>query len=63
MAALCTWCGTDHKTGVEGFCSKTCRRDFRTACQLWGKGAETVSIWQLQICLGRSARRDPATAR
>ncbi len=63
MAARCTWCGIDHKTGAEGFCSKTCRRDFGTACQLWGEGAETVPIWQLRICLARRAQRDPAKAR
>ncbi len=63
MAALCTWCGTNHETGAEGFCSESCRRDFQTACQLWGEGAETVEIWQLRICLARCVQRDPATAR
>ena len=63
MAGLCTWCGTDQETGAEGFCSKSCRRDFQTACQLWGEGAETVPIWQLRIDFDRRAPRDPATAR
>ncbi len=63
MAARCIWCGTDHETGLEGFCSEVCRRDFRTACQLWGEGAEAVPIWQLRINLARHAPRDPVTAR
>ncbi len=63
MAALCTWCGTNHETGAGGFCSEDCRHDFQTACQLWGEGAETVEIWQLRVCLARCAQRDPASAR
>ncbi len=63
MATLCTWCGTNRECGAEGFCSEDCRRDFKTACQLWGEGAETVPIWQLRICLARSGQRDAATAR
>ena len=37
-----------------------CRRDFHSACQLWGEGAYgvgNVSIWQLHTCLAQRARR------
>ena len=57
MAALCTWCGTEHEAGAGGFCSDDCRRDFHTACQLWGEGAYgagQVTVWQLRIFTTRS---------
>ncbi len=68
----CLWCGTEFEpqgTGrsVKKFCSKSCRRDFHTACRIWGEeqyGAGEVTIFQLRICLGRRARRaqhDPAS--
>ena len=71
MSRLCTWCGTEFEpqgTGrsVKKFCSKLCRRDFHTACRVWGEeehGCGEVSIFQLRTCLGRRARRtrrDPA---
>ncbi len=61
----CLWCGTEFEpqgTGrsVKKFCSKSCRRDFHTACRIWGEeqyGAGEVTIFQLRICLNRRARR------
>ena len=72
MSRLCTWCGTEFElqgTGcsVKKFCSDNCRRDFHTACRIWGEeqyGCGEVSIWQLHTCLGRRAcrvRRYPAS--
>ncbi len=72
MSVLCTWCGTEFETqgtgrGVKKFCSESCRRDFHTACRIWGEeqyGCGEVSIWQLHTCLGRHAhrtQRDPAS--
>ena len=69
---MCTWCGTEFEpqgTGrsVKKFCSESCRRDFHTACRIWGEeeyGCGEVSIFQLRTCLGRRARRtqrDPAS--
>ena len=74
MSQLCTWCGTEFEpqgTGrsVKKFCSESCRRDFHTACRIWGEeeyGCGEVSIFQLRTCLGRRARRtqrDPAPER
>ncbi len=71
MSILCTWCGTEFEpqgTGrsVKKFCSQSCRRDFHTACRIWGEeqyGCGELSIFQLRTCLGRRARRaqrDPA---
>ena len=65
MSQLCTWCGTEFEpqgTGrsVKKFCSESCRRDFHTACRIWGEeeyGCGEVSIFQLRTCLGRRARR------
>ncbi len=60
MDKLCTWCGTEHEAGVEGFCSEDCRRNFHSACQLWGEaayGAGEASIWQLQELQGRLERQ------
>ena len=65
MSALCTWCGTEFEpqgTGrsVKKFCSESCRRDFHTACRIWGEeafGTGAVSVFQLRTCLGRRARR------
>lgn len=57
MMGPCTWCGVET---AEKFCSEACRRDFDSACQLWGEGAYgagEVSIWQLHTCLRRRARR------
>ncbi len=61
--SLCTWCGANRECGAEGFCSGACRRDFQTACQLWGEGAETVPIWQLGIDFDRRGSRNPSKAR
>ena len=72
MSQLCTWCGTEFEpqgTGrsVKKFCSESCRRDFHTACRIWGEeqyGCGEVSIFQLRTCLGRRTRRaqrDPAS--
>ncbi len=72
--SLCTWCGTEFEprgTGrsVKKFCSESCRRDFHTACRIWGEeqyGCGELSIFQLRTCLGRRARRtqrDPASER
>ncbi len=58
MVAVCRWCGAGT---TEKFCSEDCRRDFHSACQLWGEGAYgagNVSIWQLRTCLAQRARRD-----
>ena len=58
---LCTWCGVET---AEKFCSEACCQNFSTACQTWGEeqyGCGVVSIWQLHTCLGRRARRDPAS--
>ena len=65
MSRLCTWCGTEFEpqgTGrsVKKFCSESCRRDFHTACRIWGEeqyGCGEVSIFQLRTTLGRRARR------
>ncbi len=65
MNRLCTWCGTDFATrgtgrSVKKFCSESCRRDFHTACRIWGEeqyGCGELSIFQLRTCLGRRARR------
>jgi len=64
-AAKCLWCGTEFEpqgTGrsVKKFCSESCRRDFHTACRIWGEeafGAGEVTVFQLRTCLGRRARR------
>ena len=69
MSQLCTWCGTEFEpqgTGrsVKKFCSENCRRDFHTACRIWGEetfGAEEVTIFQLRTCLRRRARHDLAS--
>ena len=67
MVILCTWCGTEHEAGADGFCSDDCHQNFNVACQLWGKasfGAGEVTIFQLRTCLGRRAQRaraDPAS--
>ena len=65
MTRLCTWCTAAYEpqgTGrsVKKFCSKSCRRDFHTACRIWGEeafGAGEVTVFQLRTCLGRRARR------
>ena len=65
MSQPCKWCGTDFEpqgTGrsVKKFCSATCRRDFHTACRIWGEeqyGCGQVTIFQLRTCLSRRARR------
>ena len=65
MSRLCAWCGTEFEpqgTGrsVKKFCSESCRRDFHTACRIWGEeqyGCGEVSIFQLRTCLGRRAWR------
>ncbi len=62
---LCTWCGSTFEPQVTGrsvkrFCSKDCRQSFHAACRIWGEeefGAGQVSIFQLQTCLARRARR------
>ncbi len=62
---LCTWCGSTFEPQVTGrsvkrFCSKDCRQSFHAACRIWGEeafGAGEVSIFQLQTCLARRARR------
>ena len=72
MSQPCTWCGSTFEpqaTGrsVKKFCSESCRRDFHTACRIWGEeqyGCGEVSIFQLRTSLGRRARRtqrDPAS--
>ena len=72
MSQPCIWCGTEFEpqgTGrsVKKFCSQSCRRDFHTACRIWGEeeyGCGEVSIFQLRTCLGRRAcraRRYPAS--
>ncbi len=72
MSQLCTWCGSEFEPQVTGrsvkrFCSKSCRQSFHAACRIWGEeafGAGEVSIFQLQKCIARRARRtqrDPAT--
>ncbi len=46
--------------GVSAFCSGDCRQNFHTSCQLWGEGAYgagTVTLFQLQRCLGRHEHR------
>ena len=64
MGTFCRWCSVE---SAEEFCSEDCRRDFHTACQLWGEGAYgagEVTVWQLRICLARRtqrARADPAS--
>ena len=74
MSQSCTWCQTEFEpqgTGrnVKKFCSGICRRNFHTACRIWGEeafGTGEVSVFQLRTCLGRRARRtqrDPATER
>ncbi len=62
---LCTWCGSTFEPQVNGrsvkrFCSNGCRQSFHAACRIWGEeayGTGEVSIFQLQTCLGRRARR------
>ena len=47
MGMVCTWCGTEHEAGVEGFCSEDCRQNFNAACRIWAAAeyeAERVSI-------------------
>ncbi len=72
MSQLCTWCQTAYEpqeTGrnVKKFCAESCRRDFHTACRMWGEeqyGCGELSIFQLKTCLGRRVRhtqRDPAS--
>ncbi len=72
MSQLCTWCETEFEPQGTGrsakkFCSQSCRRDFHTACRIWGEeqyGCGELSIFQLRTCLGRRARRtqrDPAS--
>ena len=64
MSRLCTWCGTEFEAqgagrNVKKFCSQACRRDFHTACRIWGEeqyGCGELSIFQLRTCLGRRAR-------
>ena len=71
MSQPCIWCGTEiepQATGrsVKRFCSTDCRQSFHAACRIWGEeahGAGVVSIFQLQTCFARRARRterDPA---
>jgi len=63
--ALCTWCGSTFEPQVTGrsvkkFCSQSCRRDFHTACRIWGEeafGTGEVTTFQLRTCLARRARR------
>ena len=49
---ICTWCGTEcEPCDSGGFCREDCRRDFNTACRLWGAHeyeAERVSIFELR---------------
>ncbi len=72
MSRLCIWCETEFEPQGTGrsakkFCSQSCRRDFHTACRIWGEeqyGCGELSIFQLRKCLGRRARRtqrDPAS--
>ena len=67
MIISCKWCETEHEAGIDSFCSDDCHQNFNIACQLWGEGAYgagEVTIWQLQRCLDRHARRaraDPAS--
>ena len=63
MGTFCRWCSVE---SAEEFCSEACRRDFRTACQLWGEGAYgagEVTVWRLRICLARGTQRDLGTER
>ena len=65
MTRLCTWCTAAYEPRANGgkpqrFCSESCRRDFHTACRIWGEevfGAGEVTVFQLRTCLGRRARR------
>ena len=65
MSQPCTWCAGEFEPQVTGrsakkFCSESCRRDFHTACRIWGEeqfGCGEVSIFQLRTCLGRRAWR------
>ena len=65
MSQPCTWCGSTFEPQVTGrsvkkFCSKDCRQNFHAACRIWGEeafGTGEVSIWQLQTCFARRARR------
>ena len=65
MSQPCTWCAGEFEPQVTGrsakkFCSESCRRDFHTACRIWGEeqyGCGELSIFQLRTCLGRRACR------
>ena len=65
MTRSCTWCTAAYEPQGAGrslkkVCSESCRRDFHTACRIWGEeafGTGEVSVFQLRTCLGRRARR------
>ena len=65
MGHFCTWCGSTFEPQVTGrsvkkFCSTDCRQNFHAACRIRGEeafGAGEVSIFQLQTCFARRARR------
>ncbi len=72
MSQLCTWCGSQYESRSNGgrpqrFCAAPCRRDFETACRIWGAQeyeAERLSIFTLRTALyqrARSLQRDLAS--